>query len=183
MLDKKLIKIQNSHKGQKILFEKYYSQMHALALRYVKTRENTEDVLSESFVRIFNNISSFIYQGEGSLKRWIKTIVINEALRMLNKRKLEFSDEVEINEIEFSDEINGSIDMEFFLSVVNTLPDGYRIIFMLFVIEEFSHKEIAKKLNISISTSKSQLFKARSLIMKKLNKIEHYETVANRKTV
>ncbi len=184
MKEKQLAKIQHTPKGQRILFERYYAPMLVVAIRYLKINEDAEDALSEAFVRIFKNQQNFNYQGEGSLRKWIKTIVINESIRLLNKRKkMEFNDILEEVDMEFTHDLGGGIDMEYFLSVVNTLPDGYRIVFLMYVVEEFTHKEIAEKLNISISTSKSQLFKARGLIVKKLSNCEQHETIRFRKTV
>jgi RNA polymerase sigma-70 factor (ECF subfamily) len=178
--EENLIKIQNTKKGQKRLFDFFYTQMYAVAFRYLKHKEDTEDVLIEAFVRVFQNVGSFQLQGEGSMKRWIKTIVINESLRMISKRqKLVFS--VEINEfnIEFDEDLDASIDLEYIFTIVDSLPVGYRIVFQMFVVDGYSHKEIADKLGIKISTSKSQLFKARSMIMKKLKQIENYEIIRN----
>lgn len=184
MKEERLAKIQHTPKGQRILFDRYYAPMFVVAIRYLKTKEDAEDALSEAFVRVFKNHHNYNYQGEGSLKKWIKTIVINESLRLLNKKqKVLFKDELEESNMEITQEVDGNIDMDYFLSVVNTLPDGYRIVFLMYVVEEYTHKEIAEKLNISISTSKSQLFKARGLIVKKLSKIEQHETIRFRKTV
>lgn len=178
MKEEKLINIQHSKKGQKILFDQYYDHMYALAHRYLKIKEDAEDALSEAFTRVFRHIESFTFRGEGSLRKWIKTIVINEALRIINsKQGLVFSEEISDTDLDFSEELDNNIDTEYFLKVVDSLPNGYRLVFMMYVVEEYSHKEIAEKLNISISTSKSQLFKARSLIVKKLNKIEAHEAI------
>lgn len=167
-----------------MLFDKYYSEMYAVAYRYVKVREDAEDSLSEAFVRVFKSIGSFVFQGEGSLRRWVKTIVINEALRTLNRRqRMVFTDGIDNAELVIADELELETDMGHFLSMVDTLPDGYRVVFLMYVVEEFSHKEIAEKLNISVSTSKSQLFKARAQIVNKMKKIEDYETFGHRATV
>ncbi len=179
MKEEQLIKLYRTKKGQKLLFDTYYHLMYSVALRYVRVKEDAQDVISEAFVRIFRGIENFEPRGNGSLVKWVKTIVINESLRFLNKnRKLIFSDDMNEADAEFTEDIEGNIDLEYLMKVVNNLPDGYRIVFLMYVVEGFSHKEIAEKLRISISTSKSQLFKARNLLVKKL-KIDKYETFRN----
>ncbi len=184
LTEERLAKIMTSKKGQRIVFDRYYPAMHLVAFRYLKVVEDVEDALSEAFVRVFRYANKFEFKGEGSLKKWIKTIVINESLRLLDKRqKLLFSDEMVEHDTIMTDDLEGNIDMEYFLRVVDDLPNGYRIVFLMFVVEEYTHKEIADKLNISVSTSKSQLFKARSLLMKKLTKMDEDETYRLRKSV
>lgn len=157
-----------------MLFEVFYPQMSHVAWRYLNEREDVQDVLSEAFIRVFRSINKFEYHGEGSLNRWIKTIVINESLRFLERsRKLVFSDLAIENEVEVDDDIAGDMDCEYIMSQVDELPDGYRLAFLMFAIDGYSHKEIAAKLNISVSTSKSQLFKARQVLMKKLKQKRH----------
>ncbi|MFB6342087.1 RNA polymerase sigma factor [Saccharicrinis sp. FJH62] len=184
MKEQRLVKILHTKRGQQILFEQYYTSMYAVAVRYVKLREDAEDLLSEAFIRVIRYSDTFEFCEEGSLNKWIKTIVINEALRMLEKKKkIRICEEMYETDLEITADVEGSIDMDFFLGVVNTLPDGYRVVFLMYVVEEYTHKEIAEKLNISISTSKSQLFKARSFIVKKLKHLAKDEIIRNRKTV
>lgn len=164
-----------------MLFDTYYGDMYKVSQRYLKVNEDVQDVLCEAFIRIFNRLESFEYRGEGSLNRWIKTIVINESLRHIERNKqLIHREEIEDVDVPEYPETDEQLDMEVLNEIVQNLPDGYRIIFLMYVIEGFSHKEIANKLDISVSTSKSQLFKARNLIIKDLRKIEAYEAHGNR---
>jgi RNA polymerase sigma factor (sigma-70 family) len=162
--------------AQKLLFEKYHHKMFYVAMRYLSVREDAEDVLVEAFIRVLNNIEKFRYEGEGSLARWIKTIVINESLRSISKKK-KIVDDLDIIEsvIETNEDIEGNIDMKYLLLLVNSLPQGYRIVFNLYVIENYTHKEISDLLNISVSTSKSQLYKARNSLILQLKKQKLYE--------
>ncbi|XOV94842.1 MAG: RNA polymerase sigma factor [Bacteroidota bacterium] len=182
--EEELIKNRHSKKGQKMLFDAYYDEMFQVSKRYLKINEDVQDTLCEAFIRVFKQVGSFEYRGEGSLKRWIKTIVINESLRYIERnRKFLYSDNIEEAEDLETVELDENLDMEHINSIVENLPDGYRIIFMMFIIEGYSHREIANHLGISESTSKSQLFKARMQIMKELQKIEDYESFRGRKEI
>jgi RNA polymerase sigma factor (sigma-70 family) len=176
--EKELILRFLNHKteAQKLLFEKYYRKMYCVAFRYLSVREDAEDALVEAFVRILNNINSFRYNGEGSLEGWIKTIVINESLRNLSKKKrIVYQEDMNETNIESDEDIEGNIDMKYLLTLVESMPQGYRIVFNLYVVEAYSHKEISELLDISVSTSKSQLYKARHYLILQLKKQKIYE--------
>ncbi len=184
MEESELIKQRHSRRGQRLLFNTYYDKMYQVSLQYLKIKEDAQDALCEAFVRVFNRLDNFEYRGEGSLKSWIKTIVINESLRLIERnRKFMYNDDIDEAEDLGSIELNENLDMQLFSEIVQQLPDGYRVIFLMFAMDGFSHQEIAEKLNISVSTSKSQLFKARKLIIKELQKIEAYEALRDRKKV
>jgi RNA polymerase sigma-70 factor (ECF subfamily) len=159
------------------LFNTYYNSMYHLAMRILANHHDTEDVLSESFSRIFKHIHEFEYQGEGSLNRWIKTIIIRESIRFLNKKKkLFFYDEVmQFDEDRVEPVYDGSmLDKEEIYGIIESMPDGYRTVFNLFAIEGYSHKEIAEMLEITENTSKSQLRKARIYIIERMKKFRKY---------
>ena len=147
--------------------------MMGVCLRYSQNREEAEDILQEGFLKVFQNISTF--RKEGSLEGWIKRIMINHALNQFrkNRRNPFLADIEEINETEILDydETTRSVEPvpeEILISLIQSLPQGYRVVFNLYVMEENSHKEIAEALNISENTSKTQLMKARRLLRKKL---------------
>lgn len=163
--------------AQGILFNRYYSLMYHLSMRILANHHDVEDVLSEAFTRIFRFIHKFDYQGEGSLNRWIKTIIINESVRFLKKKKrLTFYDEIQENNNSISVPVyeNDQLDQEEIYAIVETMPDGYRTVFNLFAIEGYTHKEIAQMLDITESTSKSQLRKARIYIIERMQKTKKY---------
>jgi len=158
--------------AQKQLYEKYVSPMLAICLRYSKSRDEAEDLLQEGFLKIFHNINTF--RKQGSLEGWIKRIMINHALNHYKKnRKIPFAgdvDEINENEILFFEEETENIEPvppEKLLAMVQSLPEGYRMVFNLYVFEGYSHKEIAEVLNFSENTSKTQLLKARRQLQKK----------------
>ena len=122
-----------------------------------------EDVLQESFISAFSKLKTF--RGESSFGSWLKRIVINKSLNIVRKKKEFYS---EINEDTMGSEVeeNTSDDVQYTIQDVNKammkLPDGYRVIFSLYMFEDLSHNEIAEQMNISVSTSKSQLSRART---------------------
>ncbi|HTX89317.1 MAG TPA: sigma-70 family RNA polymerase sigma factor [Bacteroidales bacterium] len=156
-----------------MLYRKYASTMMALCMRYARDRSEAEDLLQEGFLKVFQNISS--YRKEGSFEGWIKRIMINNALNQFRKNKrLPFHKDIEeINEIEIlsaeeAKEVDFQISSDTLLSLIQKLPPGYRVVFNMYVFEEYSHKDIAESLNISENTSKTQLLKARRFLRKRL---------------
>ena len=158
--------------AQGILFDTYYRQMYHLSMRILANHHDVEDVLIISFSKVFNHIQKFEYRGENSLMKWIKTIVINESIRQVNtKNQIIYKEELPEYETNTTYDIDLSdIDVEQVYSIIETMPVGYRLVFNLFTIEDYSHKEISELLNISENTSKSQLRKARIYIIEKMNK-------------
>lgn len=157
--------------AQGVLFDTYYRQMYHLSKRILSNHYDIEDVLITAFSKAFKSINKFEYRGDNSMVKWLKTIVINESIRQINlKPKILFSEELPENEI--SDEFEAElpdVDVELIYNIIENMPTGYRLVFNLFAIEGYSHKEISDMLNISENTSKSQLRKARIHIIEKIN--------------
>lgn len=155
--------------------------MLGICMRYSARREDAEDILHEGFIKVFRNIGKF--RGEGSFEGWIKRIMINTSLSHYHSSlKQSFYSQAE----ELEDKPEDRPDDGFYgeapprsvlLSLIQELPDGYRFVFNMYVFEEFSHKEIASELGISVNTSKSQLAKARRQLQKKLK--ERYNLKPN----
>jgi RNA polymerase sigma-70 factor (ECF subfamily) len=157
---------------QEILYRKYAKKMYGICLSYVSERNLAQDVLQESFIKVFEKIKDF--KSEGSLEGWIRRIITNTAIDHLRgKKRMQnyISDHVEITES--VNETDGYINLKTqdILKQVSRLPDGARVVFNLYAVEGYTHKEIAKKLNISEGTSKSQFSRARKLLMSWLDKI------------
>lgn len=169
--------IQKEPIAQRYLFDRYYKRGFHVAMRYLANHHDTEDVLSISFTRILKNIDHFEYRGEGSLQKWVTTIVINEAIRFLKSKKtLLFQEDEEI--LSFNIPMVDSsdiLDMEEVHQILEQMPKGYRTVFNLFVMEGYAHKEIAEMLQINENTSKSQLSKARNYMMRNLKKKKSHE--------
>ncbi len=162
--------------AQSALYRKSAAVMLAICLRYAQNHDEAEDILQEAFLKIFQNISS--YRKEGSFEGWMKRIMINHALNYYRKnRKLPFLEDIEsINETEIMENedqsgVHAPISADKLTALIQMLPPGYRMVFNLYVFEEYSHKEISRELSISENTSKTQLLKARRMLRKKL--VEH----------
>lgn len=153
------------------LYKKYASKMKWVAFRYVNDSAIAEDVLQEAFVKVFNKIKTF--ESTGSFEGWLRRTVVNTAinyynsLKRENEKMAEFGASLENESADsFEDEENYSL--EELMEAVNMLPAGYKMVFNLYAIDQYSHKEIADALKITEGTSKSQLFKARMFLKKTL---------------
>ena len=148
------------------LYDRYSGYVMAVALRYVPDRDDVQDVVQDSFVKIFTSIGSFSYRGEGSLKAWMGRIVANMSLDFLRKNKtLSFTSDLPNIADEPEPDIGGVSD-EVLMELIGKLPPGYRVVLNLFVFEQMSHKEIAAALGISEGTSYSQFSRAKALLSK-----------------
>ena len=160
-------------KAQKELYDVYSPVLFGICLRYSNSKADAEDILQEGFIKIFTKINN--YSGKGSFEGWMRRIVVNTSISHYhkNKKHKEIYDIDEIKETELEGSTFESIDYtkEELFSVINNLPEGYRIIFNLYAIEGYKHKEIAIKLNISENTSKSQYSRAKSKLKKMLEEI------------
>ena len=150
---------------QKELYNLFARKMMGVCMRYTKSQDEAQDILQDGFVKMFKSIEQ--YNGKGSLEGWIRRIVVNTALASLRKfNPLHTSSDVADLEISGStgDGIISALSAQDLLAIIQKLPDGYRIVFSLYAIEGYSHKEIAEQLNITESTSKSQFSRARAAL-------------------
>jgi RNA polymerase sigma factor (sigma-70 family) len=156
---------ENNRKMQEMLYRRYAKAMYNLCLLYDGDHDRAKDVLQEAFIKIFRNINNF--DKKGSLKGWIRKIVTNTAIDHYRKNSIE-AQFIPIENIihPFSNEesIASVLNTKDIISQVKRLPDGAKMIFQLYAIEGYSHKEIAELLNISEGTSKSQINRARQLL-------------------
>lgn len=166
MTEYELIKgcIKQEPSCQRALFEQYAGKMMTVCLRYAHDQMEAEDMLQEGFIRVFSYIDQFKF--EGSFEGWIRRVVVNTALKQLQKKRLSFT---EINDNSqqaprLESYAYSNLGEEELMKLIGQLPDGYRTIFNLNVIEGYSHEEIAKMLDIQPSTSRSQLVKARKML-------------------
>jgi RNA polymerase sigma-70 factor (ECF subfamily) len=167
--------LKNDRASQKALYEQYYSKMLGVCQRYAKDKDDAKDVLHEAFLKVFSNLKNF--NGSGSFEGWIRRIMVNTSIDYLRKNKQNYlivstvyaneKASAAIEEIE-DDDLLLNIDKEDILKAVQDLTPAYRTVFNLYVIEEFTHKEIAEMLDISEGTSKSNLSKAKFNLRKNL---------------
>ena len=166
--------LRNSRLHQQALYERYSSKMFAVCLRYAPDRMLAEDFLQEGFVKVFTRLDQF--NGQGSLEGWVRRVMVNTALQYLRSQK-NAPQEVDIEHSQHvSNGDSGVLDslaVEELTKMVQKLPTGYRMVFNMYVIEEYTHKEIAAELGITEGTSKSQLARARGLLQKMIKKNEN----------
>lgn len=161
---------QGDDTSHRSLYSAYIRHLTAVCSRYIANDEDVKDVLQESFIKIFSQIASFEYRGKGSLKGWLTKVTVNEALKFLNRTNRITFVEITENELDLHEE-PPDIDLippSAIHALIRELPDGYRTIFNLYVIENKSHKEIASLLGIKESTSASQLHRAKSMLAAKI---------------
>lgn len=161
---------QGSAAAQKCLFDLLADKMLVLCRRYVKNKEDAEELMLDGFYKFFKNLSGFKYQGDAALHAWLKQIMINECLMFLRKKNVfTMVPEIAAEEIAFEEEALNNLSAAEIFNLVVQLPVGYRTVFNLHTIEGTPHKEIGVLLGISEGTSKSQLSKAKSLLQKMLS--------------
>lgn len=158
--------------ARKQLYELYAPQLMAICVRYAGDRETAQDILHDGFLHIFRSFGQFTYKGEGSLRAWLSRVMVNEALGYLRKKALSCQ-EVAVEQLpDVPDDEDGDfeqIPQSVLMQFIRELPDGYRTVFNLYVFEEKGHKEIAAMLGITEHTSSSQFYRAKTLLMKKIN--------------
>ena len=162
-------------KSQSEIYHLYAGKLFALCLKYSKTRQSAEDNLQDAFITIFDKIEQ--YKFKGSFEGWMKRIVINTSLQtyreknVLNLVEENYPDEVEI-------EINEEdLSLDFLLKIIRELPERYRMVFNLYVLDGYSHKEISSMLNIAVGTSKSNLSRARLILKEKIEEDQQKQTI------
>ena len=163
--------------AQKLLFRRYAPVMLGICMRYAVNEAEAEDIMQDGFVKIFLNIKS--YRNEGSFEGWMKRIVINTAISYIRNNKKfrrhtsfeEIGETVKISSMDEEPENSSPFSRETLMKAIRDLPEGYRKVFNMYVLDGFTHKEIAAMLNISENTSKTQLLKARKYLKKQLNEL------------
>ncbi len=165
----------NDIKSQSQIYHLFAGKLFALCLKYSRTQQEAEDNLQEAFITIFNKIGQ--YQFKGSFEGWMKRIAINTALQtyrqknVLNLVEENLPDEVEV---EIDEE---ELSLDYLLKIVQELPERYRMVFNLYVLDGYSHKEISELLGIAEGTSKSNLSRARLILKEKIEKNQQHQSL------
>ena len=169
-------------KSQSLLYKQYAPFLYGISLRYTKNEDDAKDVLQEAFIRIFEYIEQ--YKGIGSIQGWMTRIVINQALKLYqeNSKKpvLESFDDYQEIIVDSSVVESDRIGHKILLGFIRDLPHGYRTVFNLCEIEGYSYDEVAKIMNCTPSTCRSQLFKAKNALRKKVNEFNESENKIKR---
>ena len=177
MDEKQLIKacIKNDSKAQRLLYEKYDARFFAVCKRYFTDIQQAEDALVKGFLKIFQNLENYSF--EGGFEGWMRRIMINECLMELRKNKIfhlnvdDYSSSISSNQ-----EASQQIEEDDVMKLLDYLPEGCRLVFTLYVIEGYKHKEIAESLGITEGTSKSQLNLAKTKLKEMLSKNENIKS-------
>lgn len=155
--------------SQSELYKLYSSKMYGLCLYYAKDYTEAQDVLQDGFIKIFEKIKQ--YTGKGSFEGWMRRVFVNTALERFRKKKLLFTvDDEDSNVVDnlVHEEIESQINANELLEIIKTISPQYKLVFMLYSIEGFTHKEISDELGISVGTSKSNLARARKILQEKV---------------
>jgi RNA polymerase sigma factor (sigma-70 family) len=159
---------------QREVFNRYAGKLLGVCQRYARSAADAEDILQDAFIKIFNKMEQFRFQG--SFEGWMRRVVVNTALKKYSVSR--YTKEVAGHEINERDEViyepaaYGHITEKELLELVHNLPEGYRVIFNLYVVEGYQHDEIAQMLGIQPGTSRSQLVKARNMLQKQLTQLQ-----------
>lgn len=158
---------QSNRKAQQELYERYAPKMLSVARMYIRDVHQAEEVMLAGFFKVFTRLKDF--RGEGSFEGWIRRIVIRECISFLRRRdQLDFQEDLVLVEEAGSNGVEAQLEVEEIQRMIDELPQGYRVVFVMYAIEGYKHREIAEILGIDIGSSKSQLFKARKLLQRKL---------------
>ncbi len=167
--EKALIKraLEGNQEAQRLIYEAHAPKMLSICRQYIKDLQFAEDTMIGGFVKVFKHLHT--YRHEGSFEGWIRRIMIRESISFLRKKQFVVFDDDAYNEYELA-EVNSSyeIDIDQLQKLIDALPEGYKMVFVLYAVEGYKHLEIAQMLGISESTSKSQLYKARRWLQKRL---------------
>jgi RNA polymerase sigma-70 factor (ECF subfamily) len=166
------IYLRNDVKSKELIYRHFAPKMYGICLRFAGNEMEADDILQEGFIKVMTKINDF--RNEGSFEGWIRRTIINTAINYYRKN-LKYSKFMDIDDCEVnntSDEtIFDKLSKEELINLIHELPNGYRTVFNLNVIEGYTHKEIGQMLNISDNTSKSQLTRARSILQKKVTSL------------
>lgn len=172
----------SERRAQELLYKTLASRMLAVCMRYAKDTFEAEDMLQMGFVKVFQKVSEF--RGEGPFEGWIRRIMVNTAIEIYrkNQKMLNVVDIDEVVESAQSTFDMFGLEVKDLMKLIQQLSPIYRVVFNLYAIEGFSHKEIADQLGITEGASKSQLSRARAMLREKLNKLETAQVYSRRET-
>lgn len=165
--------LDNNRYAQQKIYSKYAPKMLGVCRQYLKDLHQAEDIMITAFMKVFTNLKAF--EHKGSFEGWVRRIMVNECISYLRvQKKASFLEDEFFVEDSFNN-IESHFSVEDIQALIDSLPDGYKMVFNLYAIEGFKHQEIAKMLGISEGTSKSQLSHARKMLQEQINKQKNYE--------
>jgi len=173
--EKELIQlaIESNRQAQQQIYSQFSAKMLGVCRQYIRDIHQAEDTLLTAFMKVFTNLKNF--QHNGSFEGWIRRIMVNECISFIRvQKKIKYIEDETYFEESFNN-IESQFSMDDIQFLIDSLPDGYKMVFNLYAIEGFKHQEIASLLGISEGTSKSQLSHARKMLQSQVNKLKNYE--------
>ena len=162
--------VKGNRSAQHVIYETHAPKMLSVCRYYIKDLQNAESVMLNGFFKAFTNLKSFKH--EGSFEGWLRRIMVRESISFLRSQKnIEFSVEDEKIPQHQTNELESKLGVAELQQLIDELPEGYKMVFVMYAIEGYKHSEIAELLNISEGTSKSQLFKSRQMLQKKVKEL------------
>ena len=172
--EKELIElaVDNNRHAQHKIYSRFSPKMLSVCRQYIKDVHQAEDIMITAFMKVFTNLKNFKH--EGSFEGWIRRIMINECISFIRvQKKVKFIEDENYFEESFNN-IESQFSVEDIQTLIDNLPEGYKMVFNLYAIEGFKHQEIAQMLGINEGTSKSQLSHARKMLQTNINKLKNY---------
>jgi RNA polymerase sigma-70 factor (ECF subfamily) len=164
--------VENNRHAQQKIYTKYASKMLSVCRQYIKDLHHAEDLMITAFMKVFANLKNF--EHKGSFEGWIRRIMVNECISYIRaQKKVSFLEDEYYKEDSFNN-IESNLSVDDIQSLIDSLPDGYKMVFNLYAIEGYKHQEIGEILGISESTSKSQLHHARKMLQEQVSKQKNY---------
>ena len=164
---------QNNRHAQQQIYSRFSPKMLSVCRQYIKDIQQAEDVMITAFMKVFVNLKNF--ESKGSFEGWIRRIMVNESISFIRaQKKVSFLEDEYYKEEGFNN-IESNLSVDDIQNLIDNLPEGYKMIFNLYAIEGYKHKEIAEMLGINEETSKSQLSHARKMLQDLINKRKNYE--------
>lgn len=165
--------VENNRHAQQQIYTKFSPKMLSVCRQYIKDLQQAEDVMITAFMKVFSSLKNFGHKG--SFEGWIRRIMINECISFIRVQKqVKFIEDETFFE-ERHNEIESKFSVDDIQFLIDSLPDGYKVVFNLYAIEGYKHQEIAKMLGINEGTSKSQLSHARKMLQNQISKLKNYE--------
>jgi RNA polymerase sigma-70 factor, ECF subfamily len=165
--------IASNRQAQQKIYSKFSPKMLGVCRQYIKDLHQAEDIMITAFMKVFVNLKNF--ESKGSFEGWIRRIMVNECISFIRvQKKVKFIEDENYFEESFNN-IESQFSVNDIQSLIDSLPEGYKMIFNLYCIEGYKHQEIAEMLQINEGTSKSQLSHARKMLQTQITKLKNYE--------
>ena len=156
-----------NREAQQRIYDMHSPKMLSVCRQYIKDIHHAEETMLTGFFKVFTHLKDF--KEEGSFEGWVRRIMVRESISFLRQhKKLQFQEDMTFETGEVSNNIKSEMDVADIQALIDALPEGYKMVFVLYAVEGYKHSEISKMLDISEGTSKSQLFKARKMLQEKL---------------